>query len=93
MRASAVRTRLQPNVFGFFFRFQYVTYFFLLSQPSSFTFLIKFHQCLLIVNFLFPFYFSSTVSIRIFITEMILSCYLSMLVILNLLNRFATFHT
>ena len=42
--------------------------------------------------FLCPFYFFSlTVSKRIFINEMILSCYLSMLVILNLLNRFATF--
>ena len=37
------------------------------------------------------YFFSPTVSIRIFINEMMLSCYLSMLVILNLLNRFATF--
>ena len=37
------------------------------------------------------FIFSPTVSIRIFINEMVLSCYLSMLVILNLFNRFATF--
>ena len=39
------------------------------------------------------FIFSPTVSKRIFINEMemMLSCYSSMLVILNLLNRFATF--
>ena len=41
-----------------------------------------------IISFLF---FSPTVSKRIFINEMMLSCYLSMLVILNLFSRFATF--
>ena len=41
--------------------------------------------------FYFLFIFSPAVSKRIFINEMVLSCYLSMLVILNLLNRFATF--
>ena len=96
MRVSAVRTRLQPIFFFFFFRFQYVTYFFLLSQPSSFTFFFFFFKISLVspncyfcfISFLFV---SPTVSIRIFINEMMLSCYLSMLVILNLLNGFATF--
>ena len=41
--------------------------------------------------FYFLFIFSPTVSKRIFINEKMFSCYLSMLVILNLLSRFATF--
>ena len=97
MRAFAVRTRLQPKLFFFFFFFfsihvrnifcpfittlkLHISYKISLVSPNCFFFFF---------NFLFI--FSPIVSKRIFINEMMLSCYLSKLVILNLLNRFATF--
>ena len=80
MRASARRTQLQ---FFFFFFF-----FFVFNTLHIFSF---YHNPFFFILFFVFFIFSLTVSIRIFINEMMLSCYLSMLVILNLLNRFATF--
>ena len=96
MRVSAVRTQLQPNLFPFFFfRFQYVTRNIFVPFITTLKLHISYKISLVSPNcnfFYFLFIFAPTVSIRIFINEMMLSCYLSMLVILNLLNRFVTFH-
>ena len=96
MRAFAFRTRLQPNIFfSFFFLFSihvrniFYPFITTLKLHISYKISLVSPNCLF---FYFLFIFSPTVSKRIFINEMMLSCYLSMLVILNLLlNRFATF--
>ena len=82
MRASAVRNRLQPNLF-FFFVFNTLLIFFRLSQPSSFNYFYKISLVSPNCYFCFIsiFFFLHTISIRIFINEMMLSFYLSMLVI------------
>ena len=96
MRASAVRTRLQANLFflcvfvsirNIFFPFittlkLHISCKISLVSTNCFFFFFFFYFLLI---------FSPTVSIRIFINGMMLSCYLSMLVILNLLNNFVTF--
>ena len=99
MRAFAVRTRLSPKIYLYI----YIFFFLLFSIHVRNIFYplitdlklhISYKISLVSPNcyfFYFLFIFSPTVSKRIFINEMMLSCYLSMLVILNLLNRFATF--
>ena len=93
MRAFAVRTRLQPNLFVFpLFPIHVRNIFYLfittLKLHISYKISLVSPDCHF---FYFLFICSPSVSKRIFINEMMLSCYLSMLVILNLLNRFATF--
>ena len=67
----------------------YFFYFFFIFLFFCFWFVCCCCCCLFFLLFLF--YFSPTVSIRIFISEMMFSRYLSMLVILKLLSLFATF--
>ena len=96
MRAFAVRTRLQRKFFflSFFLLFSihvrniFYPFITTLKLHISYKISLESPNCYF---FYFLFIFSPTVSKRIFINEMMLSCYLSMLLILNLLNRFATF--
>ena len=93
MRSFAFRTRLQP-IFFFFFFLLYSIHVRNIFYPFITTLKLHISYKISLVSpncyfFYFIFIFSPTVSKRIFIK--MLSCYLSMLVILNLLSRFATF--